>query len=208
LPFKHLFELPMLPELLDRLSRHQPPVPEGARVTASVLVPITDARAPELILTRRSTALKSHAGEVAFPGGKLEPDDPDLLYTALRESEEEIGLAPARVRTAGPLAIKRTRAGMWVAPFVGLVPPDVPLVANPGEIESIFRVPLAHFLDTPVQLDHPVRWMGHEYLMPTWRHGDYMIWGLTAYIIVDLLNTAFEAGIALPGPQPIRASAG
>lgn len=198
----------MLVQLLDNLSRHSPSVPDDAQVNASVLVALTDARQPELILTRRSSNLKSHAGEVAFPGGKLEPADATLLHTALRESEEEIGLSPASVRIAGPLSVKRTRVGMWVAPFVGLVPPDVQLTANPGEIESIFRVPLAHFLETPVQLDHLVNWMGHEYLMPTWRHGDYMIWGFTAYIIVDLLNTGFAAGIELPGPQPRRVSVG
>ena len=191
----------MLEQLLDRLARHRPPAMDQLAPEASVLVPVTDsAREPELILTRRAAHMNSHAGEVAFPGGKKDPGDPDLLATALRESHEEIGLPPQRVQVLGQLSPLQSRAGIKVTPWVGLVAQDIPLTPSPDELESIFRVPLGYFLETPPRNDHLVTWMGHEYLMPSYRHGDYVIWGLTAYIIVDLLNTVYDAGISLPGP--------
>lgn len=191
----------MLEQLLDRLARHRPPAMDQLAPEASVLVPVTDApREPELILTRRAAHMNSHAGEVAFPGGKKDPGDPDLLATALRESHEEIGLPPQRVQVLGQLSPLQSRAGIKVTPWVGLVAPDVALTPSPDELESIFRVPLGFFLETRPQNDHLVTWMGHQYLMPSYRHGDYVIWGLTAYIIVDLLNTVYDAGISLPGP--------
>ena len=78
------------------------------------------------------------------------------------------------------------------------------LTANPQELDAIFRVPLRFFLDNRPQNDHLVRWMGNEFLMPTWRHGDHVIWGLTAYIIVDLLNTVYDAGLVMPAPAVQR----
>ena len=196
----------MLEQLIDRLRSHQPaPVDQAAE--ASVLVPVTAvAHEPELILTRRALTMNSHAGEVAFPGGKKDSTDPDLLVTALRESEEEIGLPRTAVRVVGRLASLQSRAGIKVTPWVGVVAPDVALTANPQELDAIFRVPLAFFRDTPMQSDHVVRWMGNEFVMPTWRYGEHMIWGLTAYIIVDLINTAYDAGLVIPAPAGRRSA--
>ncbi len=192
----------MLDQLIDRLRHHHPAPLEQALPDASVLVPVTAVAAhPELILTRRALTMNSHAGEVAFPGGKKDDTDTDLLDTALRESEEEIGLARNAVQVVGQLAQLRSRAGIKVTPWVGLVPPDVPLTPNPQELDAIFRVPLQFFLDNRPQNDHLVRWMGNEFLMPTWRYDDKVIWGLTAYIIVDLLNTVYDAALVMPAPS-------
>lgn len=194
----------MLDQLIDRLRHHQPAMPELASSEASVLVPVTNDRDPQIILTRRALTMNSHAGEVAFPGGKKDAQDPDLLATALRESEEEIGLPRDAVQLLGRLGTLQSRAGIRVTPWVGLVPPDVALTANPQELDAIFRVPLAFFRDTPMQADHVIRWQGGEFVMPTWRYEGQIIWGLTAYIIVDLLNTAYDAGLVVPPPAAQR----
>lgn len=191
----------MLEQLIDRVRQYRPAPLDQALPEASVLVPVTEyPHAPELILTRRALTMNSHAGEVAFPGGKKDPTDPDLLATALRESEEEVGLRPERVTVVGQLAQLRSRAGIKVTPWVGVVPPDVELVPNPQELDSIFTVPLTFFLEQRPQNDHLVRWMGNEFLMPTWRYREQVIWGLTAYIIVDLVNTVYDAGLVMPAP--------
>lgn len=194
----------MLDQLIDRLRHHQPEMPDQASAEASVLVPVTNDPEPRIILTRRALTMNSHAGEVAFPGGKKDVLDTDLLATALRESEEEIGLPREAVRLLGRLGTLQSRAGIRVTPWVGLVPPDVPLIANPQELDAIFQVPIAFFRETPMQADHVIRWQGGEYVMPTWRYDGHMIWGLTAYIIVDLLNTAYDAGLVVPLPAAQR----
>lgn len=194
----------MLDQLIDRLRHHQPEMPDQASAEASVLVPVTNDPEPRIILTRRALTMNSHAGEVAFPGGKKDAQDADLLVTALRESEEEIGLPRDAVRLLGRLGTLQSRAGIRVTPWVGLVPPDVPLIANPQELDAIFQVPIAFFRDNPMQADHVIRWQGGEYVMPTWRYDGHMIWGLTAYIIVDLLNTAYDAGLVVPLPAAQR----
>lgn len=191
----------MLEQLIDRIRKYQPAPLDQPLPEASVLVPVTGpAGSPEIILTRRALAMNSHAGEVAFPGGKRDPGDPDLIATALRESEEEVGLRRELVEVVGQLAQLRSRAGIKVTPWVGLVPAEVELVPNPAELDSIFRVPLEFFLTQPPRNDHLVRWMGSEFVMPTWRYEGQMIWGLTAYIIVDLVNTVYDAGLAMPAP--------
>lgn len=194
----------MLDQLIDRLRHHQPGMPDQASAEASVLVPVTNDPEPRIILTRRALTMNSHAGEVAFPGGKKDALDTDLLATALRESEEEIGLPRDAVRLLGRLGTLQSRAGIRVTPWVGLVPPDVALIANPQELDAIFQVPIAFFRDNPMQADHVIRWQGGEYVMPTWRYDGHMIWGLTAYIIVDLLNTAYDAGLVVPLPAAQR----
>lgn len=163
---------------------------------AAVLMPFTDADQPELILTVRSAAMPTHAGEVAFPGGKRDPGDRDLLATALRESEEEVGLIPRQVEVLGELSPLASRYGMKVTPFVGVVPHEVPLVAEPGEIHDIFRVPLTFFLDREPELSAPIDFYGRQLHIPSWYYDDKRIWGLTAFMILDLLNFAFDLDVA------------
>ncbi len=193
----------MLDQLIDRIRRHQPTTFEPTALgEASVLVAVTDnPRAPAIILTRRALTMNSHAGEVAFPGGKKDVADADLLVTALRESEEEIGLPRALVQVVGQMSPLRSRAGLKVTPWVGIVPHDVQLTPNPHELDAIFQVPLAYFLENPPQYEHRVRWMERDFVMPGWHYEGQIIWGLTAYIIADLLNVVYDADLAMSMPM-------
>ena len=162
---------------------------------AAVLMPFTNQSAPELILTVRSAGMPTHAGEVAFPGGKRDPTDQDLLGTALRESHEEVGLLPSEVEVLGQLSPLASRFGMKVTPFVGIVPRDVALQAEEREIDQIFRVPLEFFLDTRPDLSSPMEFYGKRFRIPTYHYDNKRIWGLTAFMILDLLNNVFDADI-------------
>jgi 8-oxo-dGTP pyrophosphatase MutT (NUDIX family) len=164
---------------------------------AAVLMPFTDEPDPHLILTVRSAHMPTHAGEVAFPGGKRDPGDVDLLDTALRESEEEVGLSRKEVEVLAELSPLASRFGMKVTPFVGLVAPDVSLVAEPGEIGEIFRVPLSFFLQTQPELTQKFTFLGRNMRMPSYDFEGRRIWGLTAFMILDVLNHAYDTNISV-----------
>lgn len=155
---------------------------------AAVLVAVTRSSFPEILLTRRAAHLNSHGFQVAFPGGKWEEGDEDLAQTALRESWEEVDLDPAMVDIKGILPKRLSRWGVEVQPFVGLIPDNLDLQANPAEIDEIFSVPLSFFLDaTPDRVDVIDR-RGMKLQIPAWHYEQFEIWGLTALIIKDLLN--------------------
>ncbi len=158
--------------------------------SAAVLVAITrHPRNPLVVLTRRADHLKYHSGEVAFPGGKWEARDMDLASTALRETEEEIGLRPGLVELKGVLPQRISRLGVAVTPFVGLIPNGVKLYPNPSEIEAIFYTPLRFFLETPADSMRIYnRYLERHISVPAWRYQGFEIWGLTALFIQDLLN--------------------
>lgn len=162
---------------------------------AAVLMPFVDLPDPELILTVRSQALSTHAGQVAFPGGKRDPEDRDLLHTALRESYEEVGLHHDQVEVVGRLSPLASRFGMKVTPFVGLVPVGVALIPEPAEIESIFQVPLSFFLEVEPELSAPMDVSGRRMRMPSYQFEDKRIWGLTAFMILDLLNHVYDTRV-------------
>ncbi len=135
---------PFMPELLDDRFRlfDTPPRP------AAVLVPIVDHRdGPAVLLTRRTEHLSDHAGQIAFPGGRVEPADESVVHTALRETDEEIGLAPARVEVIGTLPDYLTGTGYRIAPVVGLIEPGFTLRLDPFEVAEVFEVPLAFLMD-------------------------------------------------------------
>ena len=166
---------------------------ETAPKEAAVLVPIIDrAPGPTVLLTERTAHLSKHAGEVAFPGGRRDPDDATLAETALRESEEEIGLARHRVELIAELPRYRTGTGYLVTPVVGFVDPDFEPRPDPGEVAHAFEVPLA-FLMNPV--NHERRRVVFEdidrtfYSMP-WRNAaddrEHFIWGATAAMLRNL----------------------
>lgn len=153
---------------------------------ASVLVPLVmREEGVTVLLTQRTQHLSNHAGQVSFPGGSREPDDPSAIATALRESREEIGLDENVVEVIGRLPDYVTGTGFRVAPVVGLVTPPFDLVADAGEVDEIFEVPLA-FLMNPAH--HQIRVFNYRvgerrfYAMPYPRPagGDYFIWGATA----------------------------
>jgi 8-oxo-dGTP pyrophosphatase MutT (NUDIX family) len=155
-------------------------------VDAAVLVPVTDRPEPGVILTRRTDTLKRHPGQVAFPGGRVDPDDADLTAAALREAEEEIGLSPALVEVIGLADRYRTVTGFQVTPVVGVVPYDVTYEKREAEVAEIFEVPLSFLLDTANHVEATVEWQGRErhYYEIMW--GDFRIWGATAAMIVNL----------------------
>lgn len=159
---------------------------------AAVLVPLVDhGDGMTMLLTKRTEHLREHAGQVAFPGGGREDHDASPVDTALRESEEEIGLKRQYVEILGTLDTYRTGTGYIITPVVGLVTPGFTLKVDPGEVAEAFEVPLT-FLMNPD--NHELRNMGPEngdrtyYAMP-WN--DYFIWGATAGMIVNLYKRLY-----------------
>lgn len=153
---------------------------------ASVLVPII-VRPAELtvLFTRRTAHLKDHSGQVSFPGGRAEARDASPEATALRETREEIGLAPERVELLGRLADYHTRTGFRVSPVVGLVTPPFELNPDALEVEEVFEVPLSFLLDPAHHQRHAREFQGrvvHYYAIP---YRDYYIWGATAGMLVN-----------------------
>ncbi|MES2819639.1 MAG: CoA pyrophosphatase [Pseudomonadota bacterium] len=192
----------MLDELLHRVRSHTPRLlePDPGFPAAAVLVPITRSDTPELVLTLRASGLSTHGGEVAFPGGRRDPEDPDLIFTALREAHEEIGLPPGLVEVIGPLSSLVSRHGIQVTPYVGIVPDFVEYQANDAEIAAVFTVPLAFFCADPRETTHRIDYLGQSWYVPSYRFEDYKIWGLTAIMVVELVNLLYDAGIDLHRP--------
>ncbi|MFR0672539.1 CoA pyrophosphatase [Enterobacterales bacterium AW_CKDN230030176-1A_HGKHYDSX7] len=192
----------MLDELVRRMSNHTPGTLTIDRrlPEAAVLLPITRGDEPELVLTLRAKGLSTHGGEVAFPGGRRDPEDPDLIFTALREAHEEIGLPPGLVEVLGPLSPLISLHGLKVTPFVGVIPDYVDYEPNDAEIAAVFSVPLAFFREPPQEHTHRVDAQGRHWYVPSYRFGEYRIWGLTAIMIVELVNLLFDADIGLHQP--------
>lgn len=188
----------MLKDLRNRLNNYTPRRLRTDQPEASVLIALTDhPTEPEVILTRRAAHLSSHSGEVAFPGGKHDLTDPDLLFTALREAEEEVGLNPDHVDVIGPLGQVMSKNRLQVTPWVGIVPHDVRLQANPDELDAIFRVPLSYLMADKRYRTDEIRLTHMTHYVPAWEFEGYIIWGLTAYMLAELLNVGFDAQIPM-----------
>lgn len=172
---------------------------------AAVLIALTSGGlGAEVVLTQRSPHLNSHAGEVSFPGGKWEPGDTNLTATALRESHEEVGLPPEKVQVMGCMKTHYTRRKISVLPVVGVINPNQPLVANPDELTSIFRVPLAFFLaDQRTRTDVFVA-ADKQHWAPVWHYDGYEIWGFTARVLANFMNIAFDAQLSRDNTAPER----
>ncbi|MBU2709664.1 NUDIX hydrolase [Zooshikella harenae] len=197
----------LLEQLKYQLAGYSPPSSLVNLPQASVLIAITKCiELPELILIQRAHHLSSHSGEVAFPGGKREPQDTNLWQTALRESHEEVCIIPESVEYLGQLRSIVSRFGISVTPFVGLIPPKTHLIPCPDELECCFRVPLAFFLKEQNLGWDRLNYGGHDFVLPSYQYQDHKIWGLTAIVLADLLNTVFEANIDLNLPHYKRFS--
>lgn len=155
-------------------------------LAAAVLVAVTDRSEPGVILTQRTDTLRRHAGQIAFPGGRIDPDDAGPIAAALREAEEEIALPAHAVTIIGPVERYRTGTGYEVTPVIGVVPPDLLYVPSEAEVAAVFEVPLAFLLDPANHREALVQWEGRErrYYEIFWE--DRRIWGATAAIIVNL----------------------
>lgn len=154
---------------------------------AAVLVPVwLRPEGAGVILTKRSSHLKHHPGQIAFPGGKVDASDAGPEAAALRETQEEIGLDPSRVQILGSLPVHETVTGFAVTPFVGLIRGPFSPIPEAGEVEEVFTVPLSHVLDPARYSIERRQWMGvwrRYYAVP---HGPYYIWGATARILRGL----------------------
>ena len=162
------------------------PTPTSFR-PAAVLVPLV-RREPGItvLLTQRTEDMPSHAGQIAFPGGRTQQEDADARATALRETEEEVGLSRTFVDVIGAVDPYRTGTGYEITPVVGIVTPGFTIHADPREVADVFEVPLSHFLDAQNHRVDSRIFQGRErrfYAMP---YGDRYIWGATAGMLKNL----------------------
>ncbi len=159
---------------------------EGGIMPAAVLVGVVDRPDPAVILTLRPDTMRRHAGQVSFPGGRIDPGDADAVAAALREAEEEIGLPPSAVDVIGIADTYRTVTGFEVIPVLGIVTPGLTLTPDPGEVAAVFEAPLHYLLNPAHQHVRTAMWRGAErtYYEIEWE--DQRIWGATAAMIVNL----------------------
>ncbi|MDA8049378.1 MAG: CoA pyrophosphatase [Rhodospirillales bacterium] len=163
-----------------------PPTDPGPLIAAAVLVPIILSRPPGILLTKRSPSLPRHAGQVSFPGGRIEAADPSPAAAALRESAEELGIDPARVLLLGCLPDYATGTGFRITPVVGLLPAGLPLAPSPREVAAVFELPFPRLLDPAVPERRRARRNGAWREFWVWPHPEHEIWGATAAILLGL----------------------
>jgi 8-oxo-dGTP pyrophosphatase MutT (NUDIX family) len=173
------------PERNHRLQRHFPENP----VPAAVLVPLIDR--PEgltVLLTERASQLARHSGQISFPGGRLEPTDPDVASAALREANEEIGLDPACVRVIGYLPDHLVISGFRVTPVLSLVTPPITLELNPAEVAAVFEVPVSHVFDANNHKARLRRVGDEDILLYDIPWEGQNIWGATAGMLLTFVR--------------------
>jgi 8-oxo-dGTP pyrophosphatase MutT (NUDIX family) len=185
----------VIEEIRRRLAAYQPSVLENeGRARAAVLVPIYDLHGElHIIFTKRTDKVHSHKGEVSFPGGAMDDTDPDLRFTALRESMEEIGLQSDHVAVIGQVDDIVTISDFHVTPFVGAVDPEMaPYAWNPHEAEvaEILEVPLTHLLDAANLVEVPRQRNGELVMQPGVQFGEHIIWGATWRMLRNFLDVA------------------
>lgn len=171
-------------EIISGLSK--PPTP------AAVLVPVVLGDEPSILLTKRTSHLSAHAGQVSFPGGRIDPEDTGPEAAALREAHEEIGLLPGSVDVLGRLTDHITGTGYRITPILSVIPPALTYSLSVHEVESIFELPMRVVLDpdAPRRQRQHVKGVWREYWV--WPHSDHFIWGATAAILVQLAQRLRE----------------
>ncbi|MDP4002584.1 CoA pyrophosphatase [Methylobacterium sp. NEAU K] len=162
-------------------------IPQPPHRQAAVLVPVLfRADGPTLVLTQRAANLRDHSGQVALPGGKIDPSDPGPADAALREAHEEIGLPPAAVRLLGYLDPYLSGTGFLVTPVIGLVASEATFRPNPTEVADVFEVPLSVLMDRDRYLLRSRAWQGRTRWFYALTFGERLIWGVTAGILNNL----------------------
>lgn len=159
---------------------------------AAVLIAVIDRPEPGVILTQRTSHLPNHPGQIAFPGGSIDPEDASPAAAALREAQEEIGLDPQLVEPIGYIDLYLTFSGYRILPLVARVATDYAMTLNAHEVEDAFEVPLAFLMDAQNHALHSREWKGlmrRFYAMP---YGDRYIWGVTAGILRNLYERIYE----------------
>ncbi|MDF1802210.1 CoA pyrophosphatase [Thalassovita sp.] len=165
-------------------------LPEGRKLrSAGVLVAfIMQDGVPHVILTKRASHLKHHPGQIAFPGGKQDEGDADVIAAALREADEEVGLPPSAVEVLGTLPAHETVTGFTVTPVLARVTGAFVPVPEPGEVDEVFFVPLSHVANPANFSVQGRRWRGARRYYFTVPFGPYYIWGATARILRGLAD--------------------
>jgi 8-oxo-dGTP pyrophosphatase MutT (NUDIX family) len=186
------------PEVLPRRGDHDadPAFTAIAQVRpikpAAVLIPVVERDEPMVLLTQRAVHLPDHPGQIAFPGGKIDKSDSSPLAAALREAEEEIGLAPAFIEPIGYLDLYLTTLGYRIVPTVARIRPGFSLALNEQEVAETFEVPLAFLMEVANHQRHSREWQGmtrHYYAIP---FGERYIWGVTAGILRNLYERIYR----------------
>ena len=177
--------------LKSALQKYEPPpIPpqfmDSAK--ASVMVLVREGSRPTIVLTERTAHLSSHAGEVAWPGGRVEPVDVNPLAAGLRETFEEIGVPQAAVTVIGELPGEISKFGLWVMPYVGLISADQAVTANPSEVASIFEIPMDRLSANPPNEIERLDRHGETQWAPVYYFDNYRVWGLTALILASLVD--------------------
>ena len=184
-------EASLLQQIRNFLADYQPVrlSVDETKPAAVLLLLYEKKREPHIILTRRTNYVEHHKGETSFPGGAFDAEDGDLLTTALRETEEEIGVRPQDVEVLGRLDDIVTITDFLVSPFVGLLPaPNYPFVANAHEVAELVEVPLRHLMDER-NVERTMRPFRDRVLpILTYNYGDHRIWGATARILKGFLD--------------------
>lgn len=160
---------------------------------AAVLIPVVDRDEPMVLLTQRTAHLPQHAGQIAFPGGKIDASDATPLAAALREAHEEIGLDPGAVEPIGYLDVYMTTLGYRIVPVVARVRPPFALTLNPGEVEDVFEVPLSFMMELTNHQTHSREWQGMMRTYYAIPFGERYIWGVTAGIFRNLHQKVYGA---------------
>lgn len=158
-------------------------------VAAGVLLPIVEHQHElSVLFTERSAGLKHHPGQISFPGGRMESFDADVRHTALRETEEEVGIFAAQIEVLGYLDMLPTITGYVVTPVVGLVQPGFSLRVDPSEVADVFEVPLDFLMDDRNQRHSVRKFNGTEIPILEFQYDSYRIWGATAAMLLSLRN--------------------
>lgn len=186
------------------LAAHKPArvrIPEAR--AAAVLVPVVGGDDPSVLFTVRTETVSSHKGQISFPGGSIDPTDASAEAAALRETEEEIGLAPAHIDVIGELDTTPTFvSGFVISPFVGLLRGRPELRPNPAEVAEVLEVPLAE-LNDEIRAEPGFAHAGRTYPTEAWIWRDYVIWGVTARLIRLFLGVLAEGGL-VPAPSETK----
>jgi 8-oxo-dGTP pyrophosphatase MutT (NUDIX family) len=179
----------ILARLRDHLPRDPAPLaPDPDLVPAGVLMPLfVAAEQLQVLFIQRTLLVKDHRGQIAFPGGVRDPEDAHLLATALRETEEEIGLAPEAVEVLGTLPPVATITGYHITPFVGLIPYPYDFHPSPREVKRLLPLPLAEFYAPERWRSGPYVFQGRTTRVCYWQNGQEVVWGATARILLHLL---------------------
>lgn len=170
-------------ELTDLLTDAE--LADGRATPAAVLIAVVERGEPTVLLTQRPTNMRDHPGQVAFPGGKIDPGE-DAIAAALREADEELALPRKAVRVIGTTDTYHTGTGFVVTPVLGVIEPDLPLVPNADEVEAWFEVPLATLLNPDCWTERSTVWKGRDRRYLDMHYDGFRIWGVTAAICYNL----------------------